>query len=136
MRNVVVSLCALGLLGGCGQSSDPAPQARTTPIKVQGEAQKQLAAANEMDRSIGLKRAIYASGSRCSRVIRTGQMADYKNMSMWQAICEDGGNWAVYIAPNGAVQVRACADLKGLALPQCTLPVGNDKGTKRQKSKA
>lgn len=120
MRSAVVSLSALLLLTGCGPSA--APQARTAAIKVQGQEQKQLAAASEMDRSIALKRAIYDSGSRCRRVTRTGQMADYKNMSMWQAVCDDGGNWAVYIAPNGGVQVRACADLKGLKLPQCTMP--------------
>ena len=73
---------------GCGQSSAPAAPHPT--IKVQGTEQKQLAAASEMDRAIALKRAIYDAGSTCKRVTSTGFVTDYKNMSMWQAGCDDG----------------------------------------------
>lgn len=120
MRRSAIALSLVALLGACGQSAAPPPPQRT--IKVQGDEQRQLAAANKMDRAIALKRAIYDAGSRCRRVVDTAQMADYKNLSMWQAVCDDGGNWAIYVGPNGGVQVRACADLKGLKLPQCTLP--------------
>lgn len=132
MRSSVTAIGILTLLAGCGQSS--APPAPQKTIKVQGDEQRQLASATEMDRAIALKRAIYDAGSRCRRVVKTGQMADYKNLSMWQAVCDDGGNWAVYVAPNGGVQVRACADLKGLNLPQCTLPTegSSPKGAARR----
>ncbi|MCA1652956.1 MAG: hypothetical protein ABR588_08645 [Sphingomicrobium sp.] len=118
MHKTMTSLCTIALIGGCGQSSAPAPQ-RT--IKVQGDEQRQLASANEMDRSIALKRAIYDAGNSCKRVTKTGFVTDYKNLSMWQAACDDGKNWAVFIAANGGVQVRPCADLKDLKLPECTL---------------
>lgn len=120
MRHTATALGLIALLGACGQSS--APPGPQKIIKVQGDEQRQLAAANEMDRSIALKRAVYDAGSRCRRVVKTAPMPDYKNLSTWQAVCDDGGNWAVYVAPTGDVQVRACADLKGLKLPQCTLP--------------
>ena len=106
------------MTGGCGQSSEPPPRPQQT-IKVQGEEQRQLASATEMDRAIALKRAIYDAGSTCKRVTSTGFVTDYKNLAMWQASCDDGRDWAVFIAANGAVQVRPCADLKELKLPEC-----------------
>ena len=38
---------------------------------------------------------------------------------MWTARCSDGNDWAVFIAPNGDVQVRDCAEAATLALPAC-----------------
>ncbi len=119
MRRTPSAACALLLISGCGQSSAPAPQPKQQVIKVQGDEQRQLAGANEMDRAIALKRAIYDAGSTCKRVTGSGFVTDYKNMSMWQANCDDGRNWAVFIAANGSVQVRPCADLKELKLPEC-----------------
>ena len=123
----IASLCAVALVAGCGQSEAPAPVTKPAEIKVQGDEQRQLASANDMDRSIALKRAIYDSGSTCKRVTKTGFVTDYKNMSMWQAACDDGRDWAVFIAGNGAIQVRPCADLKELKLPECTLPPSDKK---------
>ena len=40
-------------------------------------------------------------------------------MAMWIALCEDSRHWAVFIAPNGDTQVRNCADMHQLSLPQC-----------------
>lgn len=122
MRSSFAGLGAVMLLAGCNPSGDQTQQATARPIKVQGEEQRQLAAANAMDRSIALKRAIYDSGSTCTRVTRTGFVTDYKNMSMWQAACDDGRDWAIFIAGNGNIQVRPCADLKDLKLPLCTFP--------------
>jgi len=118
MRQVVAM--AMLALGACDQSTTPAPQRPV--IKVTGEAQKQLAAASEMDRAIGLKRAIYDSGSVCKRVTGSHFLSDYKNMAVWQADCADGKGWAVFIAPEGSAQVRPCADLKVLKLPECSAP--------------
>ena len=127
-RMVVATLAGTVLLSACGSSS--APQQRSVEIKVRGDEQRQLAAANEMDRSIALKRAIYDAGSMCKRVTGTNFVTDYKNMSMWQANCDDGKSWAVFIAPNGGVQVRPCADLKEFKLPECKIAEKNTAGIK------
>jgi hypothetical protein len=40
---------------------------------------------------------------------------------MWTLRCTDTGDWAVFIAPNGDVQSRKCADLAELKLPVCRM---------------
>jgi hypothetical protein len=40
-------------------------------------------------------------------------------MAMWTARCTDSGEWAVFIAPVGTVQVRRCANVVSLKLPAC-----------------
>ena len=91
-------------------------------IKVQGEAQKQLASASEMNRAIGLKRAIVDSGRSCKRIIGSHALAPWKNLQAWQADCDDGKSWTVFVAANGAAQVSPCADAKELKLPLCSAP--------------
>ncbi|WP_395000723.1 hypothetical protein [Sphingomonas sp.] len=118
MRRMTAMIAGLVLLGGCGPSA-PAPEPVRKEIRVRGEAQNQLAAASEMDRSIGLKRAIYDTGSVCKRLIGSKFVTEYKNLSMWQARCDDGKEWAIFVAPEGSTQVRPCADLKELKLPEC-----------------
>lgn len=118
MRRAVV-MAMMALLSACGPSAPPTPK---PTIKVQGEAQKQLAAASEFDRTIGLKRAIYDSGNVCKRLIGSRFLGDYKNMATWQADCADGRSWAIFVAPEGSVQVRPCADEKVLKLPECAAP--------------
>ena len=118
---VTIIAAASALLTGCDQ---PAPTPKPV-IKVQGDEQRQLAAASDMNRAIALKRAIYDGGGTCKRVTATGFVTDYKNMSMWQAACDDGRDWAIFIAANGSIQLRPCADLKELKLPECKiLPLG------------
>ncbi|MEO6247752.1 MAG: hypothetical protein ABIO85_04115 [Sphingomicrobium sp.] len=121
MKRIVASIAGLTLLSACG-SSDPATAPVRKEIKVHGEAQQQLAAASELNRAIGLKRAIYDSGNVCKRLTESKFVTDYKNMAMWRATCADGKNWAIYIAPEGSAQVRPCGDLKELNLPQCDVP--------------
>ena len=131
MKRGLSIIAAAGLLSGCG-SSDPAPAPVRKQIKVQGEAQKQLAAASEMDRNIGLKRAIYDSGATCKRLTDSKFVTDHKNLAMWRASCSDGRNWAVFIAPEGSAQVRPCTDLAELKLPLCDIesnPGSPDKKT-------
>jgi hypothetical protein len=121
MQRSIAIIAGLGLLSACG-SSEPAPPPVRKEIKVHGEAQQQLAAASEMDRAIGLKRAIYDSGNVCKRLTGSKFVTDYKNLAMWRASCADGKNWAVFIAPEGSAQVRPCGDLKELKLPECDVP--------------
>ena len=122
MRQMVMMtavLGTLGLLGACGPSTPPPPKRE---IKVQGEAQKQLASASEMNRTIGLKRALHDSGNYCKRIIGSHALAPWKNLQAWQADCDDGKSWTVFVAANGVAQVSACADAKELKLPLCSAP--------------
>jgi hypothetical protein len=77
---------------------------------------------NELDRGLALRRAIQDSRQRCKKIEQSGYQQDYKNMSMWVASCSDSGEWALFIAPNGDVQVRSCKDVKTLRLAECRLP--------------
>ncbi len=129
MRRVV--MMATLLLGACGPSAPPTPKPE---IKVRGEAQKQLASANEMNRTIGLKRAIYDSGNVCRRMIGSRPLAPYKNLTTWQADCDDGVSWAIFVAPEGSVQVRLCADEKELKLPECGAPAVDPSAGARTKT--
>ncbi|MEO5641481.1 MAG: hypothetical protein ABIQ98_06910 [Sphingomicrobium sp.] len=128
MRRMMATAMAIVALAGCGPSTAPAPQ---RVIKVTGEAQKQLASASEQNRAIGLKRAIYDSGSVCKRVTGSHFLSDYKNMAVWQADCADGKGWAVFVAPEGSAQVRPCGDLKELKLPECSAPSVDTAGDKK-----
>jgi len=97
---VTIIAAATALLASCDQ---PAPTPKPV-IKVQGDEQRQLAAASDMNRAIALKRAIYDGGATCKRVTATGFVTDYKNLAMWQAHCDDGKDWAIFIAANGSIR--------------------------------
>jgi len=76
---------------------------------------------NEMDRAITLKRAIYASGYSCKRIVRSGYVQEYGNLSMWAANCADKRSWAIFIGPDASVQVRDCTDMARYKLPACVI---------------
>lgn len=130
MRQMMMTaaLGMVGLLGACGPSTPPPPRPE---IKVQGEAQKQLANASEMNRTIGLKRAIHDSGHYCKRIIGSHALAPWKNLQAWQADCDDGKSWTVFVAANGVAQVSSCADAQELKLPLCSAPAV-DKGADKK----
>jgi len=104
------------------------PSTPDTPIVVRSEAQDQLHKLNDLDRAIGLKRAIYASGAVCKRVVTSGYVTEHQNLSMWTASCDDGKSWAIFVGPDGTAQVRPCQDLAQLQLPACVIaPTGKPK---------
>jgi hypothetical protein len=109
------------LLAGCGEERETRQQPATQKIAVRGEAQEQLHQLDDLNRAIGLKRAIYASGSRCQRVTRSGFVQPYNNLDMWMASCDDGRDWAVFVGPDGSAQVRPCNDMQQLKLPACVI---------------
>ena len=43
----------------------------------------------------------------------------YQNLAMWVALCGDGKNYAVFIAPTDDIQVRDCTEHAQLNLPLC-----------------
>lgn len=116
----VVSLASLAL-GACGPSAPADNAAARTPVVVRSAAQDRLHAMSELDRAIGLKRAIYDAGSICKRVTETRFVGPYKNMDMWAVRCADKQDWALFTGADDSVQVRLCKDTQAVGLPSCQL---------------
>ncbi len=116
------AVAALGLalaLAACDSGGGEPTQARS--IAARNPHVEQLKSLSEFNRGMGLRRATRDSGQRCKKVESSGYQQDYKNLSMWTLRCSDG-EYAVFIAPSGDVQVRQCRDLPTLGLPQCRFP--------------
>lgn len=105
-----------GLLAGC---EDGAPERNVTQVVAANPMSDQLKTLSEPTRNLGLYRAIRDNGRRCKRVDEGGYQQQYKTMAMWTARCSDTGDHAIYIAPNGDVQVSPCKDARELGLPEC-----------------
>jgi hypothetical protein len=120
---------AIGLLlAGC---EDGAPERNVTTVVAANPLSDQLKTLSEPTRHLGLYRAIRDNGRRCKRVDRSAYQQQYKTMAMWTARCTDSGDWAVYIAPNGDVQVSPCGDARELGLPQCAAAQAGEASEKR-----
>lgn len=83
---------------------------------------ERLAKLSDVQRNAALRRAILDSGQYCKRVDWSARQQEHKNLVMWVARCAPGGDKAVYIGPDGSVQVRPCADSASLKLPACRVP--------------
>ena len=109
-------------LGGCitvAACESGEPPANRTQIKVANPSHEGLLKLSGLNQRIALTRALRDNGRRCTRVDGARYQQDYRGMVMWVALCEDGRHWAIFIAPNGDTQVRNCADMHQLRLPQC-----------------
>ena len=105
-------LAAAALAGACADGRDVALE------NGADEGRPKIRMANE--HHDGLLRAIRQTGHRCQNVDNAGYQEEYRNMRMWVANCgAEERNFAIYIAPNGDVQVRDCAQAGQLALPRC-----------------
>jgi hypothetical protein len=112
---------ALGLalaLSACGDTAPPANGA--AQINIANEGSERLKALNPMNKRIGLLRAIQQNGLACRGGVLTGAyQQQYQNLAMWVAVCADGKNYAVFIAPTEDVTVRNCTEHAQLGLPAC-----------------
>ena len=140
MRVTIPALLTVAaLLGACDKQAPP-PARPAETIRVRSEAQKQLSAANDLDRAIALKRAIMATGPSCKRVATTGFVGTYKNMDMWTASCIDAfdrkRDWAIFVGADDSVQVRLCKDTKAVGLPACVAKPGTEGGSGMTKKRA
>ena len=108
------------LTGGCDRKAEQ-PAKPAPVVKVRSPAQDRLHKLSEMDRAIGLKRAIYGSGATCARVTETRFIGQYKNMDMWAVRCADKRDWALFVGADDSVQVRLCKDTEAVGLPSCKL---------------
>lgn len=116
-RFAAIATVAL-MIAGC---EDGGPERNVTRIVAANPHSDQLKTLSEPMRNLGLYRALRDNGQRCKRVDRSAYQQQYKTMAMWTARCSDSGDWAVYIAPNGDVQVSPCRSAAELGLPQCRL---------------
>jgi hypothetical protein len=117
MKRILISAASvLFLLAGC---EDGTPEQNVAQVKTANDYSAQLNAMNPMYRNLGLWRAVRDAPERCKKVDAGAYQQDYRNMAMWTAHCTDTGSWAIFIAANGDVQVRACADTAALHLPAC-----------------
>ena len=114
----ILATAALLLAAACDDTQPTQPR---QPIVVRGEEQDQLHKLSDLDRAIGLKRAIYAAGYTCKRVVRSGYVQEHENLSMWTAHCADKREWAIFVGPDGTAQVRPCRDAAQLGLPACVI---------------
>ena len=123
-RSYLLSAVLL-LAAACGDGGRAEQATPTRPIRISSPFVEQLKALNDRDRNLALMRAIQDGGNRCKRVDRSAYQQDFKNLSMWVGECADKRTWAVFIAPTGDVQVRACAEAGQLGLPGCRTVAGD-----------
>ena len=121
MRKMLIGAVWLAVAACGGESPTGEAGTNTTKMTAATPYVDKLKALDEINRGLALRRAIKDSGKACKRVERSAYQEDYKNMSMWAARCSDSGAWAVFIAPNGDVQVRACKEAEQLGLPECRI---------------
>lgn len=109
------------LLAACGSGgeADNAQATKTATITASSAYIDQLRSLSEANRGLALRRAVQDSRQSCKKADTSGYQQDYKNMSMWSLRCTDGRSYALFIAPNGDVQVRRCDHLAQLGLPTC-----------------
>jgi len=113
---------ALGLLlalVACDGGGDTSQQqvTRITGPKENPYHQR-LLQLNETDRKLALRRAVQDDGGTCRQIKDSAYQQQHEGMAMWIARCSSG-DWAVYVAPSGVVQVRACRQAAELGLPEC-----------------
>ena len=118
---IVAASTALAACGGSNTASTNQAAANGQQIAVRSAEQDRLHDLDEMNRNIGLKRAIQDSGFRCRRVLKSGYVQEHNKLSMWTATCQDNRSWGIFVGADGSAQVRPCLDLPKLGLPECKI---------------
>lgn len=108
-------------LSGCDSSGGGETKVKT--MTVGSEYIDQLKALSKDNQGLALRRAVQDSQQRCKRVVQSGYQEDYKNLSVWNLKCTDG-EYVLFVAPSGDVQVRSCEHAERLGLPQCKFGQG------------
>ena len=112
---------ALPGLAGCdGGGGETAERRKAPEIRIRNKHHEDLVALPDNLRRIGLMRAIRDTGNRCPlRVESAVHQGEHEGLALWTARCDDNRQWAIFVAPNGDLQVRNCADMERLDLPRC-----------------
>jgi hypothetical protein len=108
----------------CDDGGSSARDVPKTKIAEKNPYHESMLALDANNRMLTLRRAVQDEGNSCRTVTASAYQQQYEGMAMWIAYCSSGA-WAVYIAPSGIVQVRACKDARQLGLPEC-LPEPRD----------
>ena len=119
MRAQLLTAVTTTLLAGACDSPEPAQPRKS--IQVRSEQQEGLHKLSDQYRHVALRRAIYDAGRTCKTVTKSGYVQEYGNLSMWTASCDGGKSWAIFVGPDGSVQVRDCRETEQLKLPACTI---------------
>lgn len=114
MRHVLARSTLLALIAAVPAAVSAAPP--PNPY------QQRLLKLDPARRAAAIRSAIVDYGERCGRIEPPVARGRWKNAEMWAARCQPGGEYAVYIGPDGSAQVRPCADQVKLGLPACNLP--------------
>ena len=118
-RGIAVG-AALLLLGGCGGGDYGASNDQEPRIRIANKYHDDLAKLPPDLQRLTMMRAIRDGRYRCQRVSNAGYQEEYRNMRMWVAECDvETKRFAIYLAANGDIQVRDCADAGQLSLPRC-----------------
>ena len=107
-------------LGGCDGGTNGG-ETKVRRVTVSSEYIDRLKALSKDNQGLALRRAVQDSQQRCKRVTQSGYQQDYKNLSVWNLKCTDG-EYVLFIAPTGDVQVRSCDHAERLGLPRCNFP--------------
>ena len=105
-------------LAACDGGGAPADAPARAPLAMANPYHDNLAKLGELQRGAALRRAVRAAGESCDRVEAAAFQQDHQNLKMWNARCQTK-TYAVFLAPNGDVQVRDCASAATLRLPAC-----------------
>ncbi|SMF61752.1 hypothetical protein [Allosphingosinicella indica] len=121
MRLMLVPVAAAIALTGCDSGAQQQQPAPARPIKVTGDKdyQAELKSLTETNRNLTLLRAVQDTGNACRRVEGSVETGTYKNFDAWTVRCTGTGDWLVFLAATGDVQVRACKETAELKLPAC-----------------
>jgi hypothetical protein len=119
MRAQLLTALTIALMSGACDSPEPAQPRKS--IQVRSEQQEGLHKLSEPYRHVALRRAIYDAGRTCKTVTKSGYVQEYGNLSMWTASCDGGRSWAIFVGPDGSVQVRDCRETEQLKLPACVI---------------
>ena len=119
MRAQLLTALTIALMSGACDSPEPAQPRKS--IQVRSEQQEGLHKLSEQYRHVTLRRAIYDAGRTCKTVTESGYVQEYGNLSMWTASCDGGRSWAIFVGPDGSVQVRDCRETEQLKLPACII---------------
>jgi hypothetical protein len=80
MSRLSTSLAVALLLGACDSGGGDAPKKRS--IVAANPHVEQLKSLSDVNRGLGLRRAVRDSGQRCKKAETSGYQEDYKNLSL------------------------------------------------------
>ena len=115
VRHILATGLTLAALAACDGGGT---ETKTKQVTAANPYVEQLRKLTPMNQGLALRRAVQDSNQACKRVVSSLERENYKNMSVWNLRCTDG-EYTLFIAPSGDVQVRTCQDAKTLGLPQC-----------------